>query len=44
MCSQALNQQPVLSGLTRFDKIIVTASSDPLTGSVQYNKFIFCAR
>ncbi|KAK1401948.1 hypothetical protein POM88_001553 [Heracleum sosnowskyi] len=32
MCSQALNQQPVLSGLTTFNKIIITESLDPLAG------------
>ncbi|KAK1402081.1 hypothetical protein POM88_001686 [Heracleum sosnowskyi] len=32
MCSQARNEQPVLSGLTTFNKINATASSDPLTG------------
>ncbi|KAK1402085.1 hypothetical protein POM88_001690 [Heracleum sosnowskyi] len=31
MCSQAL-KPPVLSGLTAFNKIMVTTSSDPLTG------------
>lgn len=39
MCSQALNRSPVLSGLTTFNKIMDTASSDPLTGTVQENMF-----
>lgn len=37
--NQAVNQQPVLSGLTTFNKISVTESLDPLNGSVQDDNF-----